>query len=294
MVIKPAPLDRESKKEELSGTGYLILNSSSTDFHVLKNMGPMILDAGVVVFICLKGKGKIVVDMHTLHIQKGSFVLLLPYSVIQIIEISEDAEVTLVATGFGFLEKLAISQPVENYITRIQEEPCLLLNEQQLREAKAMYEFVEKQYAEACGPLAQEIQNTLMTYLALEIVTFFAINQPTEKRKLSRQEQVFRNFTLSLSKNFKEHRTVEFYADEACLTPKHFSTVIKAKSGKLPTEWITERTIVLIKFLLDNTDMSIQEISNDLNFSNQSFFTRYFKSNTGLTPSAYRNKNDLS
>jgi AraC-like DNA-binding protein len=55
-------------------------------------------------------------------------------------------------------------------------------------------------------------------------------------------------------------------------------------------EWITERTIVLIKFLLENSNKSIQEISNELNFPNQSFFTRYFKQHTGMTPTAYRNK----
>jgi len=102
---------------------------------------------------------------------------------------------------------------------------------------------------------------------------------------------VFRHFTLSLSRNFREHRTVEYYAEEACLTPKHFSAVIKQRSGKLPTEWIMERTIVLIRFLLDNTDMSIQEIANELNFPNQSFFTRYFKNQTGMTPTAYRERN---
>ena len=53
-------------------------------------------------------------------------------------------------------------------------------------------------------------------------------------------------------------------------------------------DWITERTIVLIKFLLKNTDKSIQEICNELNFPNQSFFTRYFKSHTGLTPTEFR------
>ena len=148
--------------------------------------------------------------------------------------------------------------------------------------------FVEKLYKEATGPLKQEIRSSLLTLLALEIVTLFAENQETGSPRLSRQDQVFRNFTISLAKNVSRHRTVEFYANEACLTPKYFSTVIKKRSGKLPMDWITERTIVLIKFLLQNSDKSIQEISNDLNFPNQSFFTRYFKNHTGFTPSAFR------
>ena len=153
---------------------------------------------------------------------------------------------------------------------------------------KIDFQLMKKLYKEATGPLKQEIRSSLLTLLALEIVTLFAENQETGSPRLSRQDQVFRNFTISLAKNVSRHRTVEFYANEACLTPKYFSTVIKKRSGKLPMDWITERTIVLIKYLLHNSDKSIQEISNDLNFPNQSFFTRYFKSHTGFTPTAFR------
>lgn len=281
-------LEKSITRRVLPDNGYLLLDSSTADFHVLKKRTPFILDAGVVVFVCLSGEGLIMVDMHTVRIHRGSFVLLLPYSVIQVVDISDDAKITLIATGMGFIDKLAMSQPVENYVEKIREMPCLQLNELQLENAKEIYQHVEKQYREASGPLSQEIRNTLMTFLALEIVTLFAVNQPAGKPRVSRQEQIFRHFTISLAKNIREQRTVEFYANEACLTPKHFSNVIKKRSGKLPMEWITERTVVLIRFLLQNTDQSIQEISNGLNFPNQSFFARYFKRHTGLTPTAFR------
>lgn len=277
-----------SNEYQFLDNSYLKLDSSSTDFNELKAKIPLILDAGVVVFVCLKGEGKIVVDMQTISIRRGSIVILLPYSVIQLADISDNTRITLIATGMGFLEKLALSQPVENYVEKIREMPCLQLNENQLEQAKKIYLFVEELYKEATGPLKQEIRSSLLTLLALEIVTLFAENKESGNPRLSRQDQVFRNFTISLAKNVSQHRTVEFYANEACLTPKYFSTVIKKRSGKLPMDWITERTIVLIKFLLHNSDKSIQEISNDLNFPNQSFFTRYFKNHTGFTPSAFR------
>lgn len=277
-----------SNEYQFLDNSYLKLDSSSTDFNELKAKIPLILDAGVVVFVCLKGEGKIVVDMQTISIRRGSIVILLPYSVIQLADISDDTRITLIVTGMGFLDKLALSQPVENYVEKIREMPCLQLNENQLEQAKKIYLFVEELYKEATGPLKQEIRSSLLTLLALEIVTLFAENKESGNPRLSRQDQVFRNFTISLAKNVSQHRTVEFYANEACLTPKYFSTVIKKRSGKLPMDWITERTIVLIKFLLHNSDKSIQEISNDLNFPNQSFFTRYFKNHTGFTPSAFR------
>ena len=285
-----ATLEKEINKNDFTDNSYLKLDSTSTDFQELKAKIPIILDAGVVVFVCLEGEGKIIVDMQTINIRRGSIVILLPFSVIQLADISDDTRITLIATGMGFLEKLALSQPVENYVEKIREMPCLQLSENQLEQAKNIYLFVEKLYKEATGPLKQEIRNSLLTLLALEIVTLFAENKEAGNPRLSRQEQVFRNFTISLAKNVSQHRTVEFYANEACLTPKYFSTVIKKRSDKLPMDWITERTIVLIKFLLQNSNKSIQELSNELNFPNQSFFTRYFKNHTGLTPTAFRGK----
>ena len=249
-----------SNEYQFLDNSYLKLDSSSTDFNELKAKIPLILDAGVVVFVCLKGEGKIVVDMQTISIRRGSIVILLPYSVIQLADISDDTRITLIVTGMGFLDKLALSQPVENYVEKIREMPCLQLNENQLEQAKKIYLFVEELYKEATGPLKQEIRSSLLTLLALEIVTLFAENKESGNPRLSRQDQVFRNFTISLAKNVSQHRTVEFYANEACLTPKYFSTVIKKRSGKLPMDWITERTIVLIKFLLFQINRFLHDI----------------------------------
>lgn len=258
---------------------------------VTNSKEPIILDSSVVIFLCLAGKGKIVVDMNSYQIERGSFVLLLPYSMVQVQEASKTIKVSLVSTGFDFVEKLSILQPIENYIAGIREEPLLQLTEAEMEEVIEVYNFLEKRFHKSSGPLAKEIQENILTLTALEIVNRYAVAQKgATKRALTRHQEVFRNFTLSLFKNFREHRSVQFYAQEACLSPKHFSTIIKERSGKLPSEWITQRTITLAKFLLRNTNHTIQEIANQLNFANQSFFTSYFKKATGETPTTYRNK----
>lgn len=249
---------------------------------------PKILDAGVVVFICQSGEGKLVIDMNTYTIKKGSFCLLLPYTVIQILEYTEDIKITAITAGVDFLEKLTLLQPVEDYVTLIQENPCLTLTDKQLDNVREMYHFSNNRLMDKNRPFAVEIRDTLSMLMALEIVSVYARFKPSEKKKLSRQEQVFRNFTFSLSKNCRKHREVEYYAEEAYLTPRHFSDVVKKKSGKLPSQWIAERTITLIKFLLENSNMTIQEISNEMNFPNQSFFSRYFKKHINMTPKEYR------
>ena len=83
---------------------------------------------------------------------------------------------------------------------------------------------------------------------------------------------------------------MNFYAEKLFVTPKHLSAVLKEISGKTAGEWIDHRVILEAKLLLRTTGMNIQEISVALNFSNQSFFGKYFKHLTGLSPREYRNR----
>jgi len=96
------------------------------------------------------------------------------------------------------------------------------------------------------------------------------------------------NFLEVLQKHYKVERGVDFYADKLCLTPKYLSTVIRQTSGKTAGEWIDEYVMLEAKALLKSTKMTIQQISDELNFPSQSFFGKYFKRLEGVPPKVYR------
>ena len=73
-----------------------------------------------------------------------------------------------------------------------------------------------------------------------------------------------------------------------CITPKYLSSIVKDVSGKNAGEWITEYVILEAKVLLKSSKMDVQGIAYKLNFPNQSFFGKYFKQKTGMTPGQYR------
>ena len=83
-------------------------------------------------------------------------------------------------------------------------------------------------------------------------------------------------------------RSVGFYAGQLNLTPKYLTTIIRKTSGRTAVQWIDDYVVLEAKNLLKYSTMSIQEISYYLNFPNQSFFGKYFKNHTGMTPTAYR------
>ena len=107
--------------------------------------------------------------------------------------------------------------------------------------------------------------------------------------KSTRSEQLFYHFIMMVENRFKKTRVLNDYADAMCISPKHLSALVKEVSGRTAGSWIDAYVIAEAKRLLSSTKMSILEISEELNFANQSFFGKYFKHITGLSPSQFRN-----
>jgi AraC-like DNA-binding protein len=111
-------------------------------------------------------------------------------------------------------------------------------------------------------------------------------------RIVSRKEELTRGFFDLLSEHFETERQVSFYASKLCVTPKHLSMCIKEVT-KLPIlDWVNNVAILNIKHRLRNTNDTIQQISEDLNFQTASTFIRYFRQHTGITPLKFRNSDN--
>ena len=74
------------------------------------------------------------------------------------------------------------------------------------------------------------------------------------------------------------------------MTPKYLSLLVKNVSNRTAGEWIDNYVVLEAKALLSSSTLSNQEISDRLNFTNQSFFGKYFKQHVGISPTEYRKK----
>lgn len=96
-------------------------------------------------------------------------------------------------------------------------------------------------------------------------------------------------FIKMVKEKFKTERFLEYYADELGVTTKHLSRTVKAQTGYSASSWIERFLILEAKVLLKSTNLTVQQISDNLNFPTQSFFGKYFKKNVGVSPKFYRN-----
>jgi YesN/AraC family two-component response regulator len=97
-----------------------------------------------------------------------------------------------------------------------------------------------------------------------------------------------KNFLLLIEENFQKNLRITDYADMLAITPNHLTQVVKQITGKTSIDTLHKKTVVEIKRLLIHTELTIAEISEYMNFPDQSYFTKYFKKLTNLSPMAYR------
>ena len=83
-----------------------------------------------------------------------------------------------------------------------------------------------------------------------------------------RKEQIFHDFLTLLEEYYTQERSISFYADRMCLTPKYLSTIVKEVSGKHGMQWIDEYVVLEAKALLRDGSISVKEVSDQLNFTN--------------------------
>ena len=79
-----------------------------------------------------------------------------------------------------------------------------------------------------------------------------------------------------------------FYAEKMCLTDRYLGTVVKAVSGQTGKEWIDRALITSAKVMLKHSDRTVVQIADELHFPTVSFFCKYFKRLTNLTPNQFR------
>ena len=110
------------------------------------------------------------------------------------------------------------------------------------------------------------------------------------KYKLHTKEYFFEQFMRLVERHFKEEHQITFYAEKLHLTSKYLSEVIRSASGMTAGQWIQEYLIIEARALLKSGKMSIKQISNELNFYDQSHFGVFFKKHVGCSPKAYQKR----
>ena len=249
------------------------------------------------IFYCQRGSVEVSLEGYHYHIKPGDVYIYMASTLVHLLHKSEDAEGIMVEVDFYYI--LPIVNKVINVESQLfmRKNPCVSLSGEQC----AHFEYLlnnlwDRINAEDCQKenvqyqhLKLELIKSMGQTICYEILNMYFTNQPLQPLQQGKKDVVFQNFMLSLFRFYRKKRDVSFYARMQHITPRYFSAIIKEKTGDSALQWIVRMVITEAKQLLEESDLSIKEIADQLNFPTQSFFGKYFKQYVGVSPKEYRN-----
>ncbi len=150
------------------------------------------------------------------------------------------------------------------------------------------YHLMKTKVDEATHHFRRETVRSLFTTMIYDVSNaIYRVIHGNEVRH-TRAEKIFIDFLRLVEQNFRTHRKVSWYGHALCISPKYLSETVKVISRRTPNEWIDNYVVLESRVLLRNSTKSIKEIAQELNFSNQSFFGKFFKEHVGVSPQSYR------
>lgn len=269
-----------------------VLNGSDNDILGVEQF-PRVVDAAGLC-ICLEGEGEVVIDAQGYHMQKGDMSVILPNNILYVRRKSHDFKGYALACTPDFLIHVDIPIPSINPLYLfIKDNPCISLKEREQDDLIKMCEFLKEHDSREDHPCREEISRSLTYAIIYEVLGIYRKKKPLHQQPYSRKQTLFFTFIQLAAKYYRERRDIEFYAEQLCITSRYLNVICKEINGLTAKECIDQHIMINARILLTTTDMTILQISDELNFANPSFFAQYFKKRTGVTPKGYRNRNEM-
>ncbi|WP_300790534.1 AraC family transcriptional regulator [uncultured Bacteroides sp.] len=208
----------------------------------------------------------------------GEFCSMLPDTRMAVIAFSDDF--------FNVVKNIDMALFIQQHIYT---NPVLHLDRGFIDEALDIYRRMKSKLAETDNFFREGALHGYTQVLMYNAYNYFTKmkNNVEDTSEYNRNQEIYKHFMKAVQKNYMQERSITYYADLLCISPKYLSQVIKNVTGRLAGEWIRDYVILEAKALLKSNKYTVQQVCDMLNFANQSFFGKYFKKRTGMSPKAY-------
>ena len=216
----------------------------------------------------------------------GRGLLLLPYPMsISELDLGHDFEGQLLVIPYRAIIGMDFAANM-NFYSSIREQPYSQVNNAEMRRITKYIELIQSALCEQDSPFAESELMHLCQGLIGNCQKYYRLHDPAIRN--NRLEQITNEFIKLVAHNCNKERKMKFYAEKLCITPKYLSSVISTMTGKQASRWIEEFTIMNAKAMLCSTRLSINEISDQMNFLATSDFSKYFRKYTNMSPNEFR------
>ncbi len=268
--------------------------------------GPQVLTYGAIL-ICRKGKARLNVNYKDWELYEGAVITLFPNDVVEL-KVEGDCKSLETENGDCKSPQTANSFQVE----MLKYNPSLL-REASLQLEQTVYSSLREDRCRQDTPVVTNIINGMFALLKVyfdqsectcisqlvlcQLKAFFIgfheyLQRNPQYRpdevKSYRVRELFNRFMMLLERDYKISRDVNYYAAQMNISSKYLTNIVSQVTGHTPKTIIDQYVILQLKMHLKRTTQSIKEMAWEFHFADVSFFCRYFKKHTGLTPQQIR------
>lgn len=243
------------------------------------------------IIICRSGKANIQINFDDWQLFEGAVITIFPNDVI----------------------RLMPDETEEPFLVEMLQYDAAMLREASLQLEHTVYEQLRQDRCRQDSPVVTDIINNMFRLLhvyfdqvgctcisqlvLLQLKAFFIgfheylqRNPRTTKSngESPRMREMFNRFMMLVERDYKLSRDVAYYASQMNITPKYLTLIVRQMTHETPKHIIDHYTILQLKLQLTASRQSVKEIAWEYHFNDVSFFCRYFKRHTGLTPMEIR------
>lgn len=251
------------------------------------------IETGAFIFV-RRGRGQVFINLRDYDVSMHDFITIMPGSIININQRSEDFEAYYILFSGGFSRDQDLWKNTLYSLVSILENPVIRIGDMQSVSFISSYcAMLMELNANNTIKFKTEIIKNMLEAIMFAVSGFYqdafaSSNTNIARTPITRNHELFKEFLMLVMRFYESEREVAFYADRLCITPKHLGYVVKSVSGKLASDLIARAVIMDAKSKLKTTGLSVRQIADSLNFPNPSFFGKYFRKHVGMTPKEYR------
>ena len=261
--------------------------------------GPQVITYGAIL-ICRKGKAMLNINYKEWHLHEGAVITVFPNDVV---ELKVDSNVEVADGTFVFVVEMlkynasllreASLQLEQTVYSALREDRCR-------QDMPVVTNIIDSMFALLKVYFNQSECTCISQLVLLQLKAFFVgfheylqrnpQNRPGDEVKSYRVRELFNRFMMLMERDYKQSRDVNYYAEKMSITSKYLTNIVRQVAGHTPKTIIDQYVILQLKMQLHRSSQSIKEIAWEYHFTDVSFFCRYFKKHTGVTPQQVREK----
>ena len=249
--------------------------------------GPQVLTYGAIL-ICRKGKARLQVNYKDWQLYDGAVITVFPNDVVKL-RVEETFQVEILKYNPSLLREASL-QLEQTVYSSLREDRCRQDTPVVTNIINGMFALLKVYFDQSeCTCISQLVLCQLKAFF-IGFHEYLQRNpqyRPDEVKSY-RVRELFNRFMMLLEKDYKISRDVNYYAEKMNISSKYLTTIVNQVTGHTPKTIIDQYVILQLKMHLKRTTQSIKEMAWEFHFADVSFFCRYFKKHTGLTPQQIR------